>query len=222
MNLTVFILTHSKARSVKPKDPQSKVIDRAGLQNRLRAWVASSHASDSLRAVRPASFILDAKGIKSLSTVHPDRLQSVAQVVSTLQETREWEHEWGGGGVFVVISDYDTELEQVSTADNIRATVQSIKVSNDPKTRENRGDQEWQPRAKKSRTEKPLEEVPINVPRRCRSSPTRTPPLRPSKVSSRAATRLPPRPRTPRVTLRRAWSGWSGACSPAWGTRSPA
>ncbi|KAJ6525804.1 P-loop containing nucleoside triphosphate hydrolase protein [Mycena vulgaris] len=90
-------LNPPKTRKRKAKGPQNrKVADRGPLQERLREWLNSSHASDPLRSVRPASFIIDAKGIKSLSAVHPDRMTSVAQVTRTLQETEEWETEWGG------------------------------------------------------------------------------------------------------------------------------
>ncbi|KAJ7477886.1 hypothetical protein B0H11DRAFT_1917045 [Mycena galericulata] len=67
-----------------------RVIDRSDLQCRLRTWLVSAHASNPLRAVRPAAFILDTQAIKALSTVHPDRIISVLQVVMAAQETEEW------------------------------------------------------------------------------------------------------------------------------------
>ncbi|KAJ7903888.1 hypothetical protein B0H13DRAFT_2335092 [Mycena leptocephala] len=63
-----------------------RVIDRGGLQAQLRSWILLI----PLRAVRPATYILDGRAIKTLSTVHPDRLTSVSQVVAVLEETDEW------------------------------------------------------------------------------------------------------------------------------------
>ncbi|KAJ7449385.1 P-loop containing nucleoside triphosphate hydrolase protein [Mycena galericulata] len=74
-------LNPPKSKKRKAKEPPNrKVVDRADLQERLRDWLATSHASDPLRAVRPASFILDAKGIKALTAVHPDRMLSLTTV----------------------------------------------------------------------------------------------------------------------------------------------
>jgi hypothetical protein len=86
-----------------------RVIDRSDLQYRLHTWLTSAHASDPLRTVRPATFILDPKTIKALSTVHPDRIISVSQVVMAVQETAEWGVEWGAD-VLAIISAYDVEL----------------------------------------------------------------------------------------------------------------
>ncbi|KAJ7096169.1 hypothetical protein C8R44DRAFT_749016 [Mycena epipterygia] len=105
-------LNPPKTKKWKAKGPPNrKVADRGDLQERLYHWRATAHSLDSLRAVRPASFIIDAKGIKSLSAVHPDRMRSLDQVVSTLQESSEWGEEWGEK-VFGVISTYDLERQQ--------------------------------------------------------------------------------------------------------------
>ncbi|KAJ7467319.1 hypothetical protein B0H11DRAFT_2239564 [Mycena galericulata] len=81
-------LNPPKGKKRKARGPQNrKLIQRGHLQDQLLTWLASAYASDPLRAVRPASFILDAKAIKAL---HPDRLTSVSQVVSAVQETEEW------------------------------------------------------------------------------------------------------------------------------------
>ncbi|KAJ7752852.1 P-loop containing nucleoside triphosphate hydrolase protein [Mycena olivaceomarginata] len=80
-----------KARGISNR----KVDQRAPLQTLIRAWLSKSHSTDLLRAVRPASFILDAKGIKKLSTVHPDRMKTVGDVTTALEETEEWTLEWG-------------------------------------------------------------------------------------------------------------------------------
>ncbi|KAJ7431097.1 hypothetical protein B0H11DRAFT_1942093 [Mycena galericulata] len=88
MPFTLVTLTNRIGKKRKARGPQNrKLIQRGHLQDQLLTWLASAYASDPLRAVRPASFILDAKAIKAL---HPDRLTSVSQVVSAVQETEEW------------------------------------------------------------------------------------------------------------------------------------
>jgi hypothetical protein len=137
-------------------------VDRTDLQERLQDWLTAAHASDPLRGVRPASFILDAKAIKSLSIVHPDRMCSASQVVSTLKETPEWGEEWGQK-IFEVISVYDTNLGR-------HATNVSRRVVQSTSTAISREDDngEWQPQTKKRRTDGPLVEVSLNVRRSSR------------------------------------------------------
>ncbi|KAJ7850827.1 hypothetical protein B0H14DRAFT_2581818 [Mycena olivaceomarginata] len=90
------LLNPPKGRKRKARGPPNrKVADLRELQDRLKVWVDAANASDPLRAVRPRTFILHDKGIKALATVHPARVQSIDQVVATLQETPEWEEEWG-------------------------------------------------------------------------------------------------------------------------------
>ncbi|KAJ7709112.1 hypothetical protein B0H14DRAFT_3902941 [Mycena olivaceomarginata] len=86
-----------KAKGLKNR----KVSDRDELENRLQLWLETAHASDPLRS--------------ALATVHPTRIQSIVQVVSTIQETQEWEDEWGAK-VFAIISTYDLELISASAA----------------------------------------------------------------------------------------------------------
>ncbi|KAJ7222387.1 P-loop containing nucleoside triphosphate hydrolase protein [Mycena pura] len=89
-------LNPPKAKKRKAKGTSNrKVVERQPLQLELQNWLASAYASDPLRSVRPATFILDPKSIKALSTVHPNRIKVVSDVVSTLDETEEWEMEWG-------------------------------------------------------------------------------------------------------------------------------
>ncbi|KAJ7091715.1 II DNA helicase [Mycena crocata] len=103
-------LNPPKTRKRKAKGiPNRKVAARSGLQNQLHIWLSKAHAEDPLRAVRPVSFILDRIGIKALSTVHPDRMQTVEHVVTALEETSEWAAQWGQE-VLSVISNFDTEL----------------------------------------------------------------------------------------------------------------
>ncbi|KAJ7900787.1 hypothetical protein B0H13DRAFT_1883346 [Mycena leptocephala] len=139
-----------------------RVIDRSDLQCRLHTWLASAHASDPLRAVRPATFILDPKAIKALSTVHPDRIISVSQVVMTVQETAEWGVEWGAD-VLAIISAYDAELNPNS---NEQAATRKGKKSSQVGGRKDKGgEDDYEPVAKKSR---PLAEVSTNIRRSSR------------------------------------------------------
>ncbi|KAJ7314178.1 P-loop containing nucleoside triphosphate hydrolase protein [Mycena albidolilacea] len=136
-----------------------RVIDRVGLQAELRSWVLSAHSSDPLRAVRPLTYILDAKAIKTLSTVHPDRLSSVSQVVAVLEETDEWEVEWGSN-VFAVISAYDAELQKAAEISGAGKTKTATRAKG---RKEMGGDDEYEPAAKRSRNELPLADVSTNV-----------------------------------------------------------
>lgn len=153
-------LNPPKTKKRKAKGPPNrKVADRTGLHERLHDWLASAHASDPLRAVRPATFILDPRGIKALSAVHSTRMVSIAQVVLTLHETEEWGSKWGHK-VFSVISSYDAELERNFAAAAIRhAPIQTVKTSKAREIDDGGGDQEWQPRRKRVRTDAPLAEV---------------------------------------------------------------
>ncbi|KAJ7703579.1 hypothetical protein B0H17DRAFT_1194095 [Mycena rosella] len=78
-----------------PGPANRKVVHRGPLEILLKEWLTSAHAPDPLRAVRPSSFILDPKGIKKVSTVHPDRMRSLPQLLFALDETEEWGGEWG-------------------------------------------------------------------------------------------------------------------------------
>ncbi|KAJ7269062.1 P-loop containing nucleoside triphosphate hydrolase protein [Mycena rebaudengoi] len=100
--------------------PNRKVAERADLQDCLRDWLASAHAVDPLRAIRPPSFILDSKAIKSLASTHPGRMRSADEVISVLNETREWGDEWAAK-IFEVIAAYDEKL--TCTAANVAQPV---------------------------------------------------------------------------------------------------
>ncbi|KAK7002510.1 P-loop containing nucleoside triphosphate hydrolase protein [Favolaschia claudopus] len=158
-------LNPPKAKKPKGKGKKNrKVADRVPLQDQLNDWLSSAHTTDPLRAVRPPTFILDAKSIKSLSTVHPDRMRSSDDVTSTLDETPEWAEEWASR-VFYAISKYDDELVQR------RATMPQRKVGGKKKPRkatELEADVEWEPPAKRQRKGAPLVEVSTNVRRSSR------------------------------------------------------
>lgn len=149
----------------KTKRPANRpVIDRGNLELRLRTWLASAHASDPLRAVRPATFILDAKAIKVLATVHPDRLNSVSQVIMAVDETEEWGVQWGVD-VLSVISAYTAELK---AANQHTVSIRGKKSSKVGGRKETGEEEDWEPTAKKPRREVPLAEVSLNVRRSTR------------------------------------------------------
>ncbi|KAJ7827770.1 P-loop containing nucleoside triphosphate hydrolase protein [Mycena olivaceomarginata] len=125
----------------------------------LRSWVLSAHSSDPLRTVRPPTYILDAKAIKTLSTVHPDRLSSVSQVVVVLEETDEWEVEWGSN-VFAVILAYDAELQKAANISGVGKTKTATRGKG---RKETGGDDEYEPVAKRTQNEPLLVDGPTNV-----------------------------------------------------------
>ncbi|KAF8214947.1 hypothetical protein K438DRAFT_1561671 [Mycena galopus ATCC 62051] len=142
------------------------IIERDGLQAQLRSWVLSAHSSDPLCAVCPATYILDGRVIKTLSTVHPDRLTSVSQLVALLEVTDEWRAEWGSD-VFMVISVYDTEMKKAA---NISAAGKAKTGTRAKVRKETGGDDEWELVAKRTRNKLPLADVPTNVRRSTRLS----------------------------------------------------
>ncbi|KAJ6476423.1 P-loop containing nucleoside triphosphate hydrolase protein [Mycena vulgaris] len=156
-------LNPPKGKKRKKKGPVNrKMAHRAPLQLRLTAWLAYAHANDHLRVVRPPSFILDTKAIKKLSAVHPDRINSVAQVISALEETEEWGVEWGGKVLAIVVA-YDVEFPQIS----IRKKSKAAKESEDLGSSE---EENWEPKAKKARPGV-LQEIPLNLRRSARFQP---------------------------------------------------
>ncbi|KAJ7025234.1 P-loop containing nucleoside triphosphate hydrolase protein [Mycena alexandri] len=161
-------LNPPKRKKRKTKGPVNrKMVHREPLQLRLRAWLASAHANDHLRAVRPPSFILDPTAMKKLSAVHPDRMTSVAQLVSALDETAEWGVEWGGK-VLAVIKAYDTEFPQISVGRKSKA---ATKCNEDVESSE---EETWEPTSKKAKRggqERVLQEIPLNLRRSARFQP---------------------------------------------------
>ncbi|KAJ7434401.1 P-loop containing nucleoside triphosphate hydrolase protein [Mycena latifolia] len=149
-------LNPPRGRKRKAKGlPNRKVAERAPLQEHLRTWLRTAHAADPLRAVRPASFILDAKSIKALSTVHQDRMKSVEQVVAAVEETTEWATQWGDA-VLAVLTHFDAQTHP---------EVPEPPTASRRKPKENRkpGDTDWEPRQKKAKAMPVLAEVPPNV-----------------------------------------------------------
>ncbi|KAJ7208369.1 P-loop containing nucleoside triphosphate hydrolase protein [Mycena pura] len=164
-------LNPPKTKKRKAKGPPNrKIVDRADLQARLRDWLWSAHANDALRGVRPASFILDGKGIKVLSAVHPDRMHSVSQVVSALDETQEWGQEWGDK-VLEVISAYDAELAKLVPQPAVPVrTGQVTRTATTRGPKQQSKEDEYIPPAKKTRIEAPLADISLNVRRSSRLS----------------------------------------------------
>ncbi|KAJ7199759.1 P-loop containing nucleoside triphosphate hydrolase protein [Mycena pura] len=148
------------ARKRKPRGVSNrKTEQRAPLQSLIRTWLSKAHSIDPLRAVRPASFILDAKGINKLSTVHPDRIKTVGDVAAALGETEEWMMEWGAQ-IIEIITNYDTDIHVQSTerpAPAKRGKVQETNI-------------EYEPRAKRAKITAVLTEANPNVRRSTRKT----------------------------------------------------
>ncbi|CAA7268576.1 unnamed protein product [Cyclocybe aegerita] len=85
---------------------------RETLVSRLDVWRFEAHARDTLRSVRPSSFIIDDKSIAKLARLHPTTVNSPAQITLELNETPEWQNEWSKS-IFDVINTYDQELESL-------------------------------------------------------------------------------------------------------------
>lgn len=83
--------------------------ERPGLVSCLLAWRADEHKTDLLAAVRPPSFIIDDKGIKTLAAINPSTLKNPKQIVDTLHETEEWDKEWSKK-ILAMIKDYNNKL----------------------------------------------------------------------------------------------------------------
>lgn len=73
-------------------------------------WRNEAHKHDPLAAVRPPTFILDDKGIKTLARIYPTEIRNTTQVVQALEETEEWDQEWSKE-IIAIIQAYDNELK---------------------------------------------------------------------------------------------------------------
>jgi hypothetical protein len=80
-------------------------------------------------------------------------MRTVQDVVSALNETSEWEEEWGQK-VFAVISAYNTELQRKTTDISRARSTKVVRTRDDSDTLE-----EYQPRAKRLRMQEPLAEI---------------------------------------------------------------
>jgi hypothetical protein len=96
-------------RTRAPKGQNRPTCDRKPLQHRLHAWRNKAHQLDSLRAVRPPTFICDDKSIIKLSTIRPDKVTCPLDLVRALDETEDWQAEWAEQ-VFSVIREFDLEV----------------------------------------------------------------------------------------------------------------
>ncbi|KAK6981275.1 hypothetical protein R3P38DRAFT_2808358 [Favolaschia claudopus] len=144
------------------EDPDHKIY-AGDVDEPDRVHLNTPKPKKSKAKVRPATFILDPKGIKLLSTVYPYRMRSHNDVVTVLNETCEWAEEWAAG-VFHIISIYDDELVR-------RPRVVQKRSVGEKKTRkpgELEGDSDWQPSTKRQRPVAPLAEISTNIRRRSR------------------------------------------------------
>ncbi|KAJ7704873.1 hypothetical protein B0H17DRAFT_1175425 [Mycena rosella] len=162
-------LNPPRGRKRKAKGlPNRKVAERALLQERLRRWLAAAHAADPLRAVRPASFILDGNAIKVLSTIHQDRMKTHEQAVAAVEETSEWASQWADL-VLSVITEFDAEFHVAAPEPPEASTA----VAPRAKAKENHvpgGDRDWVPPPKKTKTTPVLAQITTNLRRSTRLS----------------------------------------------------
>jgi hypothetical protein len=159
-------LNPAKGRKRKARGiPNRKVIERQPLQDLLNKWLSSTHATDPLRAVRPASFILDAKGIKRLATVHLQRLKSAEDAAGALEETAEWTTQWGAA-VFAIVTDYDSDLQKLEELETESAPAVRRRVKEAVGERD--AENEYVPKGKRPRTIAVLTDIPLNVRRSTR------------------------------------------------------
>ena len=129
MNLIVKKFSHLQRRSVVQRK-------RSGLQKnevlklRLLSWCNETHKHDPLAAVRPPTFILDDKGIKTLAKIHPTEIRNSAQVVHALHETAEWDQEWSKD-IIAIIQAYDNELKGARKAASTQQKAQQKRQRTD-------------------------------------------------------------------------------------------
>lgn len=105
-------------RTRAPKGQNRPTCDRKPLQRRLHAWRDKAHQLDSLRAVRPPSFICDDKSIIKLSTIRPDKVTCPLDLVRALDETEDWQAEWAEQ-VFSVIREFDMDISNHDEDDEL-------------------------------------------------------------------------------------------------------
>ncbi|KII95827.1 hypothetical protein PLICRDRAFT_26163 [Plicaturopsis crispa FD-325 SS-3] len=80
------------------------------LQSFFKAPLRKEITETGLRAVRPASFILDNPSIQLLAKMTHESIRSISDIVTALHETPSWETEWGAA-VFRVVSTYSQGIE---------------------------------------------------------------------------------------------------------------
>ena len=119
-------------------------IDRKPLQCHLRAWHSKAHLLDPLRTVQPLSFICDNKSIVKLSTLHSDKVTCVLDIVQALEETEEWEEEWGAQ-VFDVIQAFDKAVDSVDEDTDKEEDAQNIVEAEETENKEESDEEIIQP-----------------------------------------------------------------------------
>jgi len=83
--------------------------------------------------VRPASFILDNKGIQRLARFKAGEITDAAQIASILSETYEWQDEWASG-ILDVIHSFDRRLAALRRIDTAMAKARQKKARKDQDT----------------------------------------------------------------------------------------
>ena len=116
----------------KAQDKRRSLDERKSLLSRLVAWRYNAHATDSLSAVRPPSFIIDKAGITLLSRLHPQDITNYRQIRILLDQSMEWEEEWSKK-LFDVIQQFDEDLVNLrrSTTTQKKTQQKRMKVVQD-------------------------------------------------------------------------------------------
>ena len=86
--------------------PSRPVKHRALLEELLQGWRRQAHQNYSLRAVLPASWILEDAQITLLAAIAPAKLTNAQDITQLLNETDEWSSKWSSQ-VFDLISTYN-------------------------------------------------------------------------------------------------------------------
>ena len=95
----------TKGKKTRKGGQNRPVIQRAPLEKLLQDWRRQVNQNDPLRAVRPASWILEDAQITILATISPARLNEAQDITNALNESEEWSSKWAEQ-IFNIISTY--------------------------------------------------------------------------------------------------------------------
>lgn len=93
----------------KAEDKRRTPDERISLMSRLVAWRHDVHATDTLAAVYPPSFIIDDTSIALLAKLCPQDITNYQQIRVILDHSIEWENEWSKK-IFEIIQRFDQDL----------------------------------------------------------------------------------------------------------------
>ncbi|KAF7297686.1 P-loop containing nucleoside triphosphate hydrolase protein [Mycena kentingensis (nom. inval.)] len=93
------------SRPKRRRKPANRpVVERAPLEEKLRAWLHDAHANDVLASVRPPYLILSSLNITSIAKAPVGSIRVASDATSLLEKTDEWGEEWGAGVVAVILA----------------------------------------------------------------------------------------------------------------------